>query len=419
MSTNATADNTSGVKLPVYMDNHATTRTDPRVLEAMLPFFCETYGNAASRNHEFGWIAEQAVEQGRTQIAKLIGASSKEIIFTSGATESDNLAIKGVAEMYREKGNHIITQPTEHKAVLDSCKRLEKHGFRVTYLPVQKDGRIDLDDLKRAMDDKTILVTIMAANNEIGVLQPIREIGALCHERGVLFHSDAVQAVGKVPFNVIHDNVDLASISAHKLYGPKGVGALYVRRKNPRVQLVAQIDGGGHERGMRSGTLNVPGIVGLGKACELAGAEMTEEATRLAALRERLKIAIMGQLDEVYINGSMEHRLPGNLNLSFAYVEGESLLMGINDVAVSSGSACTSATLEPSYVLKALGAGDDLAHSSIRFGIGRFNTEAEVDYVAKRVVDTVNRLRELSPLYEMAKEGVDLKKVQWAAEPTH
>ncbi len=420
MSTSAIADTkTSNVKLPIYMDNHATTRTDPRVLEAMLPYFCESYGNAASRNHEFGWVAEQAVEQGRTQIAKLIGASSKEIIFTSGATESDNLAIKGVAEMYREKGNHIITQPTEHKAVLDSCKRLEKHGFRVTYLPVQKDGRIDLDDLKRAMDDTTILVTIMAANNEIGVLQPIREIGALCHERGVLFHSDAVQAIGKVPFNVIQDNVDIASISAHKLYGPKGVGALYVRRRNPRVQLVAQIDGGGHERGMRSGTLNVPGIVGLGKACELSGAEMAEEATKLAALRDRLKTAIMGQLDEVYINGSLEHRLPGNLNLSFAYVEGESLLMGINDVAVSSGSACTSATLEPSYVLKALGAGDDLAHSSIRFGIGRFNTEAEVDYVAERVVDTVTRLRELSPLYEMAKEGVDLKKVQWATEPTH
>jgi len=415
MSTNAMADtNKSGVKLPIYMDNHATTRTDPRVLETMLPYFAESFGNAASRNHEFGWVAEQAVEQARSQIAKLIGASAKEIIFTSGATESDNLAIKGVAEMYREKGDHIITQATEHKAVLDSCKRLEKHGFRVTYLPVQKDGRIDLDDLKRAIDDKTILVTIMAANNEIGVLQPIREIGALCHERGVLFHSDAVQAIGKVPFSVIDDNVDIASISAHKFYGPKGVGALYVRRKNPRVQLVAQIDGGGHERGMRSGTLNVPGIVGLGKACELAGAEMANEAVKLAALRARLKTAIMGQLDEVYINGSMDHRLPGNLNLSFAYVEGESLLMGINDVAVSSGSACTSATLEPSYVLKALGAGDDLAHSSIRFGIGRFNTEAEVDYVAKRVVDTVQRLRELSPLYEMAKEGVDLKKVQWA-----
>jgi len=414
MTTQATSSRVEGLKLPIYMDNHATTRTDPRVLEEMLPYFSDSYGNAASRNHEFGWVAEQAVEQGRERIAKLIGATAKEIVFTSGATESDNLAIKGVAEMYREKGNHIITQPTEHKAVLDTCKRLEKHGYRVTYLPVQKDGRIDLEDLQRAMDDQTILVTIMAANNEIGVLQPIREIGALCHERGVLFHSDAVQAIGKVPFNVIQDNVDLASISAHKIYGPKGVGALYVRRKNPRVQLVAQIDGGGHERGMRSGTLNVPGIVGLGKACEVAGAEMSEEATKLAALRDRLKEKIMGQLDEVYINGSMEHRLPGNLNLSFAYVEGESLLMGINDVAVSSGSACTSATLEPSYVLKALGAGDDLAHSSIRFGIGRFNTEAEVDYVAKRVVETVQRLRELSPLYEMAKEGVDLKKVQWA-----
>ena len=420
MSTAASSPGAEGgLKLPIYMDNHATTRTDPRVLDEMLPYFTESFGNAASRNHEFGWVAEQAVEQARERIAKLIGATAKEFIFTSGATESDNLAIKGVAEMYRETGNHIITQTTEHKAVLDSCKRLEKHGFRVTYLPVQKDGRIDLDDLRRAIDDKTILVTIMAANNEIGVLQPIREIGALCHERGVLFHTDAVQSIGKAPFNVIQDNVDLASISAHKLYGPKGVGALYVRRKNPRVQLVAQIDGGGHERGMRSGTLNVTGIVGLGKACQLAGQEMAEETIRLAAMRERLKQAIMGQLDEVYINGSMEHRLPGNLNLSFAYVEGESLLMGINDVAVSSGSACTSATLEPSYVLKALGTGDDLAHSSIRFGIGRFNTEAEVDYVAKRVVETVQRLRELSPLYEMAKEGVDLKKVQWAAEPTH
>ncbi len=420
MSTNVISGNgNKEVKLPIYMDNHATTQTDPRVLEEMLPYYTEKFGNAASRNHEFGWVAEQAVEQARERIAKLIGATAKEIIFTSGATESDNLAIKGVAEMYKEKGNHIITQAIEHKAVLDTCKRLEKYGFRVTYLPVQKDGRIDLDDLKRSMDDKTILVTIMAANNEIGALQPIREIGALCHERGVLFHTDAVQAIGKVPFNVIQDNVDLASITAHKLYGPKGVGALYVRRKNPRVQLVAQIDGGGHERGMRSGTLNVPGIVGLGKACEIATNGMAEEAKKLAALRDRLKDAIMGQLDEVYINGSVEHRLPGNLNISFAYVEGESLLMGINDIAVSSGSACTSATLEPSYVLKALGAGDDLAHSSIRFGLGRFNTEAEVDYVAERVVDTVKRLRELSPLYEMAKEGIDLTKVQWAAEPTH
>jgi cysteine desulfurase len=420
MSTDVLAGNgNKNVKLPIYMDNHATTRTDPRVLEEMLPYFGDTFGNAASRNHEFGWVAEQGVEQARERIAKLIGANTKEVIFTSGATESDNLAIKGVAEMYREKGNHVITQATEHKAVLDTCKRLEKYGFRVTYLPVQKDGRIDLDDLKRTMDDKTILVSIMTANNEIGVLQPIREIGALCHERGVLFHTDAVQAVGKVPFHVIQDNVDLASISAHKFYGPKGVGALYVRRKNPRVQLVAQIDGGGHERGMRSGTLNVPGIVGLGKAAAIATEEMAEEGKKLGALRDRLKDKIMGQLDEVYINGSTEHRLPNNLNISFAYVEGESLLMGINDIAVSSGSACTSATLEPSYVLKALGAGDDLAHSSIRFGIGRFNTEAEVDYVAERVVDTVNRLRELSPLYEMAKEGIDLTKVQWAAEPTH
>jgi cysteine desulfurase len=413
------------VKLPIYhattriyMDNHATTRVDPRVLEAMLPYFSVTYGNAASRNHEFGWVAEQAVEQGREQIAKLIGATSKEIIFTSGATESDNLAIKGVAEMYREKGNHIITQATEHKAVLDTCKRLEKHGFRVTYLPVQKDGLINLDDLKRAIDDKTILVSIMHANNEIGVLQPVREIGQICHERGVLFHSDTVQSVGKVPVNVIEDNLDLASISAHKIYGPKGVGALYVRRKNPRVQLVAQIDGGGHERGMRSGTLNVPGIVGLGKACEIAMHEMPEETVKLTHLRDRLKEQILSNLDEVYVNGTMEHRVPGNLNISFAYVEGESLLMGISDIAVSSGSACTSATLEPSYVLKALGTGDDLAHSSIRFGLGRFNTEAEVDYVAERVVETVKRLRELSPLYEMAKDGVDLKKVQWAAEPS-
>jgi cysteine desulfurase len=405
------------VKLPIYMDNHATTRVDPRVLEAMLPYFSEIYGNAASRNHEFGWIAEKAVDNAREQIAKLIGATGKEIVLTSGATESNNLAIKGAAEMYREKGNHIITEVTEHKCVLDTCKRLEKHGYRVTYLPVKKDGLIDLDQLKDAMTDETILVSIMAANNEVGILQPIREIGKLCHEKGVLFHSDAVQAAGKVPFNVIEDNVDLASVSAHKIYGPKGVGALYVRRRNPRVQLVAQMDGGGHERGMRSGTLNVPGIVGMGKACELAQQEMAEESVRMLAMRESLREQITSQLDEVYINGSMEHRLPGSVNISFAYVEGESLLMGINDIAVSSGSACTSATLEPSYVLKALGAGDDLAHSSIRFGLGRFNTQAEVDYVATKVVDVVNRLRELSPLYEMHKEGVDLSKVKWAAEP--
>jgi cysteine desulfurase len=401
------------------MDNHATTRTDPRVLEAMLPYFGEIYGNAASRNHEFGWIAEQAVDAGREQVAKLIGATAKEIVITSGATECNNLAIKGVAEMYREKGNHIITEVTEHKCVLDTCKRLEKHGFRVTYLPVKTDGLIDLNQLSDAMTDDTILVSIMAANNEIGILQPIREIGKLCHEKGVLFHSDAAQAAGKVPFNVIEDNVDLASISAHKIYGPKGVGALYVRRRNPRVQLVAQMDGGGHERGMRSGTLNVPGIVGLGKACEIAQQDMAEESKRLLAMRESLREQITSQLDEVYINGSMEHRLPGSLNISFAYVEGESLLMGISDIAVSSGSACTSATLEPSYVLKALGAGDELAHSSIRFGLGRFNTQAEVNYVATKIVDVVKRLRELSPLYEMHKEGIDLSKVKWAAEPVN
>jgi cysteine desulfurase len=405
-----------GIRLPIYMDNHATTPVDPRVLAEMLPYFQEKFGNAASRNHPFGWAAEEGVEVARERIAKLVGATAKEIIFTSGATESDNLAIKGVAEMYKQKGNHIITAVTEHKAVLDTCKRLEKYGYRVTYLPVQKDGLVDLDDLKRAMDDKTILVTIMAANNEIGVLQPVEEIGKLCRERGVIFHTDAVQAIGKVPVDVNKQNIDVMSITAHKLYGPKGVGALYVRRKNPRVQISPIIDGGGHERGMRSGTLNVPGIVGLGKACAIASEEMPREACHIAGLRNRLKDSIMSRLDEVYLNGSWEHRLPGNLNISFAYVEGESLLMGINDIAVSSGSACTSATLEPSYVLKALGTGDDLAHSSIRFGIGRFNTENEVDYVADRVVETVTRLRELSPLYEMAKEGVDLKTVKWAAE---
>jgi cysteine desulfurase len=406
----------NGIKLPVYMDNHATTPMDPRVLEEMLPYFMEKFGNAASRNHSFGWAGEEGVETARERVAKLVGATTKEIIFTSGATESDNLAIKGVAEMYKEKGNHIITAVTEHKAVLDTCKRLEKYGYRVTYLPVQKDVLVDLDELKRAMDDKTILVTIMAANNEIGVLQPVAEIGKLCRERGIIFHTDATQAVGKIPVDVNKQNLDVMSISAHKMYGPKGVGALYVRRKNPRVQISAIIDGGGHERGMRSGTLNVPGIVGLGRKCAIASEEMPNETCHLAGLRNRLRDKIMGQLDEVYINGSWEHRLPGNLNISFAYVEGESLLMGINDIAVSSGSACTSATLEPSYVLKALGTGDDLAHSSIRFGIGRFNTEGEVDYVADRVVETVTRLRELSPLYEMAKEGVDLKSVKWAAE---
>jgi len=409
----------AGVKLPIYMDNHATTPLDPRVLEAMMPYMTNVFGNAASRNHQFGWAAEEAVETAREQIAKLIGATAKEIIFTSGATESDNLAIKGVAEMYREKGNHIITAATEHKAVLDTCKRLEKYGYKVTYLPVQKDGLVNLDELKAAFTDKTILVSIMYANNEIGVLQPVEQIGKLCRERGILFHTDATQAVGKVPVNVNTQNIDIMSISAHKMYGPKGVGALYVRRKSPRVQLQALIDGGGHERGMRSGTLNVPGIVGLGKACELCGEEMATESKRLTAMRERLRQTIEKNLDEVYVNGNYEHRLPGNLNMSFLYVEGESLLMGINDIAVSSGSACTSATLEPSYVLKALGLGDDLAHSSIRFGLGRFNTDAEVDYVANKIVDVVKKLRELSPLYEMVKEGIDLSKVQWQADVTH
>ncbi|MGH9712493.1 MAG: IscS subfamily cysteine desulfurase [Candidatus Acidiferrales bacterium] len=403
------------IKLPIYMDNHATTPVDPRVVDAMLPYFGEKFGNAASRNHEFGWLAEEAVENARGQIARLINATPKEIVFTSGATESTNLAIKGVAEMYREKGNHIITQVTEHKATLDTCKRLEKYGYEVTYLPVEKDGRIDLDDLRRAISPKTILISIMYANNEIGVVQPIAEIGKIAKEKGIFFHVDGVQAVGKIPVDVQKDGIDLMSISAHKIYGPKGVGALYVRRKNPRVQLAAIIDGGGHERGMRSGTLNVPGIVGLGKACEICQNEMEKESKELKRLREKLTKSIMSRLDETFINGSMEHRLPHNINISFAYVEGESLLMGINDIAVSSGSACTSATLEPSYVLKALGVGEDLAHTSIRFGIGRFNTEDEVDYVADRVVDTVTRLRELSPLYEMAKEGVDVSKMKWQA----
>jgi cysteine desulfurase len=403
------------MKLPIYMDNHATTQMDPRVFDAMKPYFLNIYGNAASRNHSFGWEAEEAVEKSRKQIADLIGATPKEIVFTSGATESNNLAIKGVAEMYAEKGNHIITQVTEHKAVLDTCKRLEKDGIRVTYLPVQKNGLIDLDQLRNAITDKTILITIMYANNEIGVVQPIAEIGKIAKEKGVLFHTDAVQAVGKIPVNVIAENIDLLSLSGHKFYGPKGVGALYVRRRSPRVQITAQMDGGGHERGMRSGTLNVPGIAGLGAAAEIARKDMAEESKRLQYLRDKLKDRIMNELDEVYVNGTMEHHLPHSLNLSFAYVEGESLLMGINDIAVSSGSACTSATLEPSYVLKALGAGDDIAHSSIRFGLGRFNTEEEVDYVADKVVDVVRKLRELSPLYELAKEGVDLSKMQWAA----
>jgi cysteine desulfurase len=401
------------MKLPIYMDYHATTPVDPRVLEAMMPYFTGKFGNAASRNHPFGWEAEEAVEIARKQVADLIGANAKELIFTSGATESNNLAIKGVAEMYREKGNHVITCVTEHKAVVDTCKKLEKQGLRVTYLPVQKDGRISLDELRASITDKTILITIMTANNEIGVIQPIAEIGAIAKEKGILFHTDAVQAVGKVPFDVTALKTDLVSISAHKIYGPKGVGALYVRRRNPRVLLAEQISGGGHERGMRSGTLNVTGIVGLGKAAELCRLEMQKDTERLGKLRDRLNEGLHKNLDEIYINGSMEHRLPHNLNISFAYVEGESLLMGINEVAVSSGSACTSASLEPSYVLKALGAGDDLAHSSIRFGLGRWTTEEEVDYVVDKLTKVVRRLREMSPLYEMVKEGVDLSKMQW------
>ena len=403
------------MKLPIYMDYHATTPVDPRVLEVMLPYFTEHFGNAASRNHAFGWAAEEAVEGARTQVASLIGANPKEVIFTSGATESNNLAIKGAAEMYREKGNHIITCVIEHKAVIDTCKKLEKLGARVTYLPVQKDGRISLDELRAAITDKTILISIMTANNEIGVLQPVAEIGAIAKEKGILFHTDAVQAAGKVPFDVNQVKADLVSISAHKMYGPKGVGALFVRRRNPRVLLAEQISGGGHERGMRSGTLNVPGIVGLGKAAAICQAEMAAETARLRALRDRLNAQLHQNLDEIYVNGSMEHRLPHSLNISFAYVEGESLLMGINDVAVSSGSACTSASLEPSYVLKALGAGDDLAHSSIRFGLGRWTTEEEVDYVVEKLTNVVRRLREMSPLYEMVKEGVDLSKMQWVA----
>jgi cysteine desulfurase len=393
------------VKLPIYMDNHATTRVDPRVLEAMLPYFIEKYGNAASRNHEFGWKAEESVENARTDIARLIHATPREIVITSGATESINLALKGVAETHRQKGNHIITQTTEHKAVLDTCKRLEKSGFQVTYLPVEKDGRINLDDLRNAITPKTILISIMYANNEIGVIQPIAEIGKIAKQHGVLFHVDGAQAVGKIPVDVIADGIDLLSMTAHKLYGPKGVGALYVRRKNPRVQISALLDGGGHERGMRSGTLNVPGTVGFGKACEICEAEMPAESERLRRLRDRLKDAIVSGFDsaqDTHINGSLVHRLPHNINISFANVESDALLMGISDVAISNGSACTSATIEPSHVLKALGVSDELAHSSIRFGLGRFNTEEEVDYAAARVVDTVKRLRELSSSFDAA-----------------
>jgi cysteine desulfurase len=404
------------IQLPIYMDNHATTPVDPRVIEAMLPYFNTKFGNAASRSHSFGWTAEEAVNYARENIARLIGAESeKEIVFTSGATESDNVALKGIAEFYKDKGDHIITSVVEHKAVLDSCKRLEKEGYRVTYLPVQTDGRVDPDDVKRAITDKTILVSLMLANNEVGSVNPIGEIGKITRERGVLFHSDAVQGIGKVPFDVQKMNVDLASITAHKMYGPKGVGALYIRRSKPRVRLVAQMDGGGHERGVRSGTLNVPGIVGFGKAAEIMLKEGAAENARILGQREHLRRRFMKELDQVELNGSLEHRLPGNLNVSFAFVEGEAMMMAIKDVAVSSGSACTSASLEPSYVLRALGVGEELAHSSIRFGIGRFNTDEEVDYVADLVIEKVRRLREMSPLYEMHKEGIDLKSIQWAA----
>jgi cysteine desulfurase len=401
------------MNLPIYLDNNATTPMDPRVLEAMLPYFTTKFGNAASRNHPFGWVAEEAVDYAREQVAKLIGASEKEIIFTSGATESDNLAIKGVFEMYREKGNHIITAVTEHKAVLDACKHVEKMGGRLTYLPVKEDGLVDLAELEAAMTPETILVSIMYGNNEIGVIQPVKEIAAIAHKYGALFMTDAVQAVGKIPVNVIADGIDLLALSAHKIYGPKGVGALYVRRKGPRVKVTAQMDGGGHERGMRSGTLNVPGIVGLGKACELCLQEMESEAKRLSALRDKLQSSLL-ELEESYVNGNVDHRLPHVANISFKYVEGEGLMMAMKDLAVSSGSACTSASLEPSYVLKSLGLSDDLAHSSIRFGLGRFTTNEEVDYAIEVTKKSVNHLRELSPLWEMFKEGVDLSKIEWA-----
>ena len=404
------------MQLPIYMDYQATTPVDPRVLEAMIPFFTQAYGNAASRNHAFGWKAEEAVESAREACGSIIGASSKEIVFTSGSTEAINLAMKGVAEMYGHKGKHVITSLAEHKAVLDTAKHLEKQGFEVTYLKPDKTGRTTAADVAAALREDTILVSIMWANNEVGTVNDVRGIGELCHEKGVLFFTDATQAVGKIPVDVAADHVDLLCFSGHKIYGPKGVGALYVRRRNPRVRLVAQMDGGGHERGMRSGTLNVPGIVGLGEACRLAQAEMASEAARAIELRDRLQSKIESELDYVHLNGDAEHRLPGCLNLSFNFVEGESLLMGVKDLAVSSGSACTSASLEPSHVLRSMDVGDDLAHSSIRFGIGRFTTEEEVDFCADKVVEVVKRLRDLSPLYEMVLEGVDLSTVNWTGE---
>jgi len=399
-------DRSERPRAPIYLDHHATTPLDPRVLEAMMPYFTNRFGNAASRSHQFGWEAEQAVEQARKQIAGLIGASPQEIVFTSGATESDNLAIKGVAEAYAGQGDHVITCAIEHKAVLDSFKRLEQRGCRVTWLPVGTDGLVDPAAVEAAIGPRTILVSIMYANNEVGTIQPVAEIGGICHERGVLFHSDAAQAVGKTPVNVAGDQVDLLSISAHKMYGPKGVGALYVRRRHPRVQLTAQMDGGGHERGLRPGTLNVAGIVGLGEACAICQREMAAESVRLRRLRDGLRARLEAELPEVRVNGSMEHRLPHNLNMSFAHVEAESLMMGMRGVAVSSGSACTLATMEPSYVLKAMGADDEAAHSSLRFGLGRSNTEEEIEDAAARVIEVVTKLRELAPGYEMAKEAI-------------
>ena len=400
------------MKIPIYMDYHSTTPVDPRVLKAMLPYFAEEFGNAASKSHAFGWRAEEAVEMARGQVASLIGASPKEVVWTSGATESDNLAVKGAARFYQSKGRHLVTTRIEHKAVLDSCHALEREGWEVTFLDVGCDGVLDPEAVRRAIRPDTVLVSVMHANNEVGTVQPVEAIGAVTREKGVLFHTDAVQSVGRVPFDVERANADLVSLSAHKIYGPKGVGALYVRRK-PRVRLTPMMDGGGHERGFRSGTLNVPGIVGFGAAAEIAQAEMEAEAARLLRLRERLRAGIEAGLDLVTVNGSLAARLPGNLNLSFAYVEGEALMMAVKDVAVSSGSACTSASLEPSYVLRAMGVSDDLAHSSIRFGLGRFTVEEEVDYVVRLFVDKVKRLRDMSPLYEMAKEGVDLSRVEW------
>ncbi len=401
------------IKLPIYLDSNATTPMDPRVFEAMKPYFLECYGNAASKNHSFGWQAEEAVDYAREQVAGLVGASEKEIIFTSGATESNNLAIKGVFEMYAAKGNHIITVSTEHKAVLDTCKHLEKLGAEVTYLSVAEDGLISAQDIENAIKPNTILVSVMYANNELGVIQPIREIGEVCKKNGVLFHSDATQAVGKISVDVLRDHLDLMSFTAHKMYGPKGVGALYVRRKNPRVKVTAQMDGGGHERGMRSGTLNVTGTVGFGKACEIAAAEMEADAKRLGAMRDRLEHELL-TLEESYVNGSREHRLPHTCNISFKYVEGEGLMMGVKDIAVSSGSACTSASLEPSYVLKSLGLDDELAHSSLRFGLNKFTTDEEIDFTINLVKNAVNKLRDMSPLWEMFKEGIDLKSIEWS-----